>query len=838
MAGRTFYLDLGNTSGVADDGNDGLTTETPWVTCARVNSSNNLGLTPAGCLNNDDDVLNICGTGRGDPLKVKPQGARFIVQQWAGQAKAIIHGGIIVDKTTATSPATDVYEIPLPAGTCHNLNNRTLLEGIAATAFDWDTQIDQRGSNYGCFEKAQSAADVLDATTEVFQSSWYFTPAGTAGTNQDGSGTIRIRTTTGEFANLAAFKASAKVLTYAIGNFNGIEIGGQRYVDVNFTQGSPDVDYFANAGTLDGVDAYFWPDNGWRSQFSSGGLGIDVGALYTTGVNSMGYAIRPGAWVNGTIRNLLAKTGGYHDCMFVGERCSGNSIVNCTLRDGHGNMLSGGSSGGFYCSDFGNGSKFITGCRAYSCVNHKHTLLGRTTELASDLHYGTGFFAIPIGQPFLTEVSASATPPIPITVTAATHASATHTTLTLSVALPNSYKTTGQHFWLALRKRTGDCLNMGAVAYLCEVVDSTHVSIGFDNSGGTGTATAALAVFPDYDGFISHTNATANNRVTDIEYHNIITYSSGWVGGGALCGGRSICGGSLGAASLPSNGFDSSNYEVKAFDCQSWGATGNPLDSDESVAYVRCKFHLDNLGSGGTANTGNGAMGSTSGTHYILYEACEFVAAMGTTNVDASGVKLSRCLFNASTTNHLFFTNPSVLGTGTATNTKILFNFAGGSFGSLMDCYGGIWAFAANAGGSLQLLTMQTAPVSADLAPAFLNMQNNLYFGPAGYFPIGFPGPNSFTQWIAGGWFNGGASDGPAMDRGGIVLAVSPFSDTTGATGLALTPAAQLQRKLLSVHAPYGSNHQRYGGQYGSNQTPAGMLRMRAGSSRRGLGVR
>lgn len=87
---------------------------------------------------------------------------------------------------------------------------------------------------------------------------------------------------------------------------------------------------------------------------------------------------------------------------------------------------------------------------------------------------------------------------------------------------------------------------------------------------------------------------------------------------------------------------------------------------------------------------------------------------------------------------------------------------------------------------------------------------------------------NANTEWL---------DVATGIDKTGFEYTANPFADVTGAS-LALTATEKARRKMLATRAPYGSNAQRNGGQYGSNQTPAGRLRMRAGGSRRGCGPR
>lgn len=839
---RNFYLDLSNSTGVASDSNDGRFPDNsgggsqgPWRTCAKVNLDNATAST--GCLNTDGDILNIYagGVGRGDPLKVIPTGVGCFIQRFGAGANPIVHGGIIVDKTAATSPAANVFDIPLAAGTVHwglhaaaaGIRDRTLIEGIPAVAFDWDTQVDQRGSNYGCFEKAQSAADVLDATTEVFQNSFFFTPSGTAGTNQDGSGTIRIRCTTGEFADITNFRGSTKVLTYALGNVNGIEIGTQRYADKNYTQNS-DVNAVVNGMTLDGIDSCFWPDNGWRSQANVGALGVDVGATYAVGVNSMGYAIRPADWINGVIRNVVTKAGGYHGCMFVGQRNANNTIANCTIRDGNANMTSGGSSGGFYCSDFGNGSKIISGCRAISVTTHKHTLLGRTTESATDPNYGTGTFAIPIGQPFMNDPGAGATPSAGITVTAASVANPCE--LTLSSNLPAGY--TSGKFWIMLRKRTGGLLSASAIAYFCTVTAANKVTILFDNSGGS-TGTCKLAVSHGYDGFITHTNDTASNYVSDVEYIDCLTIESGCVSLLGLCMGSAFkgCENVLTSCPTGTTPYVHSSYPVRFTRCTLKGAAktliSGGLDATHrnDVSYQNCTLRMDRNGANAD---GIGCLGSSSGFQRILFDGSQAIDAAG------NAIGVASICFEHSQNNRLYFQNTSYLGTGTGTNPKYIFKYPAsyyaigdpsdypGSPYSYLEAHGCEFGFAATVGGSdNSLFTMSVTPDARYSLKADRFIMNDCGYSNLSKWCTSTSGPSTATEWRTGGWDAAHGSVGDVMDANGVYHgATSPFSDATGATGLGLTATERARRKRLAIASKTGVNGRANGGNLGAYQYP------------------
>ncbi len=378
-AGGTYYVDAQNGS---DAGSGGAAD--PWRTLSHAIGS-------AGAGSADGDTLYLAGTFREKLALISP-GVGVTIAQWPGMPRAIVRGDVLTALSDWTYTGTPgVFEIALPPGTCDHVNDRTLPEGIATVVVDWDSSIDAAGRHYGHLTRAQGLADCA-----MRPDSWWFAPSGTAGVDQDGSGTIRIHLAEG-YVGAGALHASGHVIAYCLGNRNGIEIGTLRYKDSNYTQGDFAVDnpLGCRGFTLDGVWSYLWPDNGWRTQYGLGGLGVDVGEGTNIFVNSMGYAIRPADFVNSTVRNVKTIDGGYHGCMFVGHLNHGNTFEDSEIWGGHGNPTSGGSSSGFFVSNYGPGDKSIHGCRVTNVTVQKYTLLGRQTETVGGLEY-----AVPIQFPF------------------------------------------------------------------------------------------------------------------------------------------------------------------------------------------------------------------------------------------------------------------------------------------------------------------------------------------------------------------------------------------------------------------------------------------------------
>ncbi len=764
--GAVYYVDAAR----GDDGNNGGIDD-PWRTLEYVFRYSWAGRT-------DGDTIYLSGTFR-ERLAFADPARNVTVAQWPGKPRAIVRGDVLTslaDWTYTGHPG--VFEFVLPPDTADHANGRTLPEGIASVVVDWDASIDALGRHYGHLERAQSGADCLGTPD-----SWWFFPSGTPGTDQDGSGTVRIHLAEG-YASHEALVGSGHVIAYCLGNKNGIEIGTNRYADNRFTQ-LWSLDAEVVGFTLDGVWSYLWPDNGWRSQYGLGGLGVDVGPGTNVFVNSMGYAIRPADWVGGTVRNCRTVDGGYHGCMFVGQRNKDNLFEDSEIWGGHGNMTSGGSSGGFFCSSFGNGSKHIEGCRVRNVTTHKYTLLGRATETVNGAVY-----AIPNAEPFFDDAAR------PITVTAVSPGASA--VLTLSSPMPAAYAKPGTRHWVRLKGGTGGLAPASAIAYPATVVDATALMIPFEADA---SGTAGLAVFARYDGFISHTNAVEGNRVLDIEYRDCTTYESGCVSLNALCEGSAFKAGAIGPWDVPPDPLDPAAYPVRFVNCVLRGAAYNLTDSDTSVAYVNCSIFLDRHGTVGTPGS-SGALASGSGAQSVLFSGCEVVDTMG----DPAGS--ARSTFQASLTNRLYLLNCSVYGRGAGPNDRRIFTFISGAWGSRVFARGCIFGHSPEGPGRKQLLTMGVTPSTLTLNPGTFDIADCWYFGLADGF-VPYPGPTTRAQWES--WAGG-------MDPDGVYgEGAAPFEDGTGSS-LALATAARGARKLLEHHAAFGLNGRRYSWNYGAYQ--------------------
>lgn len=798
-----------------DDGNDGLSSSMPIKTLATLAFLGGDG--GAGC--GDGDVIRLKNTFR-EPLKIgggNPPGVGCTITDWGDGTGYVVRGDTVLDKSTATyGGAAGVFNFAIANGTVHfgphsapaGWRDRTLKEGIATVVVDWDTNIDASLRHFGHLVRATGPTDVItradswwfDDTAGSVSAGAYVAGAKVAGTNQDGSGTLIINLSEG-YTSTAALVAGAKVIAYVLANVNGIEIGTQRYKDNNFTQGDPVADNpnGTRSWTIENGSVYLFADSGWRSEYNVGDTGVDIGATKLYNTNSMGYGIRPSDWTNGTVRNMTVIDAGYHGIMFVGSRCNGNTMSNCTIWGGAPNPISGNSIGGaFYCSDSGSWDHNIFGCRAHSVTLNKYVHLDRN--------------GVPLQFPF-----------------------------------DNAVNTTG----------------------------ALHAGYTTCNT----------------DGFITHTNTTAGNDVTDVQFNDCIVNESGKLSDNTLSVGNGMVAGNTGLSVAATDVYDWTKYPVRYNHCTLHNAAQNRTSGSAWIAYRRCAFYFDR---GDQVVTAGGSVGSSGSTNNILFDACIFVF-----NLTSPGAT-ARYGFQCPTSDgKIRFLNCSTIILGTDTNAKHIFNFLDGggdsvsaanpcvithtahglvngntinvtrssttaaitpgaytvtkitndtfsipfdttsgaglvewnsTFGVLTSVHksyvfarGCIWGFASTVGGSTkQLLTMGTTPNVVNLNETNFDFQDNRYYRIV--VPCGFPGPNDMTKWTST-WNNEGVDQGAVNDG-----TTNPFVSETATTDLALTTAAKLTKKRLTTHANIGYNGSPYDGTYGAWQYGGGGFATAVGS--------
>lgn len=362
----------------------------------------------------------------------------------------------------------------------------------------------------------------------------------------------------------------------------------------------------------------------------------------------------------------------------------------------------------------------------------------------------------------------------------------------------------------------------GCVARNVTLYKYTQLGRTLESAGGTyaipiqypfdATGSAAYTTCTT-DGFISHTNAAANNRVLDVEYRNCHIIERGKKSDNSMGIGNPYIGGDSGPTSLPSDPMNAATYPVRFYDCTLTNGCKNRTSGGQSVAYVRCAFDFARAGS--QVGDTSGIVPSLSGTHYALFDACAL-----TFNLDhASG---DRAIFQCSLNNRVYMKNVSVYVNGTLTNKQRIFNFLSGALGSRVQARGCIIGFRANKS-NWDLLTMGVGPSGTELNETVFDMNDCFYFNIT--VPCGFPGPNTMSEWINGGgdWASGAggaAIDQQAVDNG----TTNPFADgaTTAAANMNLTAAAKLVRKVLGIHTDFGVNGPSYSGNYGAWQYGGG----------------
>ena len=257
---------------------------------------------------------------------------------------------------------------------------------------------------------------------------------------------------------------------------------------------------------------------------------------------------------------------------------------------------------------------------------------------------------------------------------------------------------------------------------------------------------------------------------------------------------------SVADAPPPADRFDPATYAVRirqtdpALATVSNGTAWPNQSVVSNAAYMNCVLRFPQLAASGTGSMIDlrGCVGTTG------FFGCEFTADLGNPAVPVA-------MFTIGAKSSIVNVNCSGYDTASTHGPQKYSVYRYAAAGGTIFDFQSAWGFRSTIGGSRYVCTGDAAIGSA-----------YHWFQDTAFWNVGA------TTYSENGAFNTSAEWSTVIDAvlGGVTLhlAENPFIDTTGASGLAPTPAFASLKKLIDVHAEDGVNGHSYDGSYGAYQ--------------------
>lgn len=568
--GRSFYIDLGNTTGLASDSNDGMSRTTPWLTCSKANTHHTASSN--GCMRLQYDAMYIKGvkpsTGPADQLKLQFVASDCLFDNWGDGVEAIIDGNTLLTSGWTAGDGsggkpTGAYWQDI--GTLDGIR-----ESVANVCVNGVENADGYGRAIGDQTRATSAANCT-----ATDSSWYYDPA-------VGGGRLYLR-------YQANTNPNGNNVRWSRGNQNGVETGTPTYTT------------YPTAGTFNDLVRRMTFRNIHSRNWRDPGTALDRSTFV-----SIGYCYRFSDSDHCLFENLGTATnpagpGGYHVGGTLGSWSQGNVWRNCYFGGCNPDATNGATVYVSYCGNnvsTGFATAHIDGDRYENCVSYPYGLLDEN-----------GAFLFPTRgcDSFLTHTDSDA-----VSISSITTGSPT--TVTTST---NHLLRTGLPVWISDFTGTPSINGLQTVA---STPTGTTFTIAVNTTGGQ-TGTGKMARMDNCVRGILWKNCTTT-RYGD---------NSGLLQLGSEFVNRSSPG--TFTPSTVADLTTPTKYPAIAQNCTIVNGIKNLLAGPASVCFVGGKHHYDFMGLQGATISGTGAnIGSTSGDNVVAFFGTELVVSLDNGN--------------------------------------------------------------------------------------------------------------------------------------------------------------------------------------------------------------